>query len=89
MKQRQISEHDLIEFRVMRELTFLIAAANTEADLPKRLERLQRAGDVLESLSRIIPGIDAGFWFSSLEREIEACQEKIAELYGDDEQLKL
>ena len=54
----------------MRELTFLIAAANKETDLRKRMERLQHAGDLLESLSRIMPELDSGFWFSSLQREL-------------------
>jgi hypothetical protein len=49
----------VLEFRLMRELTFLIAAANKETDLRKRMERLQHAGDVLESIFRIAPELDA------------------------------
>lgn len=74
----------VLEFRLMRELTFLIAAANKETDLRKRMERLQHAGAVLESIFRIAPELDASFWYSSLQRELDACQEQIDDLYDDD-----
>jgi hypothetical protein len=47
-----------LECRMMRELHFLIKAANQETDLRERLARLQHVGDLLESLSRIMPELD-------------------------------
>ena len=88
-KRTTFPRAEIVEFRLMRELFFLVEAANAETNLRKRLERLQSVGNVLESVLRILPEIDGGFWFESFQQQIDACQEKIDALHEDNEGWKI
>ena len=73
----------ITEFLLFREMHYLTLSAYQEPDLQARLDRLYRAADVLESVSRIMPELDSAFWYAWLDRKIDAVWEQIAELHED------
>jgi hypothetical protein len=56
---RCLTEAEKLDARLMRELHFLVKAANAETDLQMRLDQLYRASDVLESYLCIMPELDS------------------------------
>jgi hypothetical protein len=78
------NEAEKFDCRLLRELYFLVKAANAETDLRERLARLERIADMLESFARIEPQMDSGFWFDWISRRIDALQEQLDDLYDDD-----
>jgi len=84
-RTRFLTAAEKFDCRLMKELHYLVKAANQETDLRMRLERLQNVANILESISRVMPELDAAFHYEWLERQIDACQEAIVEQQdGDD-----